>query len=300
MIAGETESPGKPESHDEPEPRDDEELPADTHVAPRGESPPRRVRLNRYLALSAVASRRGGDRLIAEGRVAVNGEIVAEAGTLVLPGRDRVEVDGTLVAPRTDRVYWMLHKPRGVVTTLKDPQGRRSVRDLLDRSRAAGVFPVGRLDLDSEGLLLLTNDGELAHRLLHPRYHVRKRYRVWTSPAPRPADLEQLAAGVAIEPGIGTRPAAVFPMTPASAADPEPTASFEIEIAEGKKRQIRRMCEVLGLRVTRLVRTHFGPLTLGALAPGAIRTLTPDEVQALEAAAGLPTRKRRAGQPPAI
>jgi pseudouridine synthase len=269
-----------------------EQLRAEESSAP-GSAPPRRVRLNRYLALSAVASRRGGDRLIAEGRVAVNGTIVAEAGTLVLPGRDRVEVDGTPVSPRAERLYWMLHKPRGVVTTLKDPQGRRSVRDLLDRSAAAGVFPVGRLDLDSEGLLLLTNDGDLAHRLLHPRYHVRKRYRVWTSPAPRAADLEQLAAGVAIEPGLGTRPAAVFPVPADAAADPASPPSFEIEIAEGKKRQIRRMCEVLGLRVTRLVRTHFGPLALGALDPGSIRALTPDEVQALEAAAGLPTRKRR-------
>jgi pseudouridine synthase len=165
-----------------------------------------------------------------------------------------------------------------------DPQGRRSVRDLLPPERRERVFPVGRLDRDSEGLLLLTNDGELAHRLLHPRYHVDKRYRVRTDPAPRPPDLEQLAAGVEIEPGVVTRMAIV---------DQAAGATFEILIREGKKRQIRRMCEVLGLKVTALVRIGFGPLALGSLPAGAIRELEPEEVRALEVAAGLPTRKVR-------
>jgi pseudouridine synthase len=244
----------------------------------------RRIRLNRFLALSGLASRRAADRLIAEGRVVVNGAPQLTPGLLVLPGRDHVLVDGNPVAPAERAVYLVLHKPAGVVTTLKDPQGRRSIRDLLPPDRRERVFPVGRLDRDSEGLLLLTNDGELAHRLLHPRYHVAKRYRVRTDPTPRPADLEQLAAGVEIEPGVVTRLAQVTH---------EGGATFEILIREGKKRQIRRMCEVLGLRVTALVRTGFGPLALGSLPAGAIRELTPDEVRELELAAGLPTRKVR-------
>jgi pseudouridine synthase len=244
----------------------------------------RRIRLNRYLALAGLASRRAADRLIAEGRVEVNGALQLTPGLLVLPGRDHVLVDGHPVEPAERAVYLMLHKPVSVVTTLMDPQGRRSVRDLLPPERRERVFPVGRLDRDSEGLLLLTNDGELAHRLLHPRYHVDKRYRVRTDPAPRPPDLEQLAAGVEIEPGVVTRMAIV---------DQAAGATFEILIREGKKRQIRRMCEVLGLKVTALVRIGFGPLALGSLPAGAIRELEPEEVRALEVAAGLPTRKVR-------
>jgi pseudouridine synthase len=244
----------------------------------------RRIRLNRYLALAGLASRRAADRLIAAGRVAVNGVCPVEPGLLVLAGRDQVLVDGNPVGLAERPVYLMLHKPIGVVTTLEDPQGRRSVKDLLPPERRERVFPVGRLDRDSEGLLLLTNDGELAHRLLHPRYHVEERYQVRTEPAPRPADLEQLRAGVEIEPGLVTRPAVVGEAL---------GTAFEIQIREGKKRQIRRMCEALGLRVVALVRTGFGPLRLGTLAPGAIRELMPEEVRAPELAAGLPTRKLR-------
>ena len=191
---------------------------------------------------------------------------------------------GTMETPR----YVMLHKPAGYVTTVSDPQGRPTVIDLLgEETLEARLFPVGRLDLDSEGLLLLTNDGTLTHRLLHPRYHVAKRYRVWTEPAPRDVDLSQLAAGVEIEPGIATQPAAVARANANVAAD-----AFEIEIKEGKKRQIRRMCEALGLTVTRLLRLTFGPLALGDLPSGALRPLTPAEIHALDLAAGLPHRRR--------
>lgn len=250
------------------------------------ERPPaeHRIRLNRYLARAGLASRRAADRMIADGRVVVNGALQIEPGILVLPGRDQVLVDGAPVVPQERAVHLMLHKPAGVVTTLSDPQGRPAVQDLIPKDHAERVFPVGRLDRDSEGLLLLTNDGELAHRLLHPRYHVEKLYRVRTDPAPRPPDLAQLAAGVEIEPGVVTRPATV---TPASGG------AFEILIREGKKRQIRRMCDAIGLKVTVLVRIGFGPLALGTLASGATRPLTADEVRALELAAGLPTRKTR-------
>jgi 23S rRNA pseudouridine2605 synthase len=248
-----------------------------------------RIRLNRYLAQAGVASRRGADRLIAAGRVRVNGVQVEELGILVLPGRDQIEVDGEAVAGIELPRYVAVHKPRGVVTTVRDPQGRPTILELIgDRTWDARLFPVGRLDLDSEGLLLLTNDGTLAHRLLHPRYHVAKRYRVWTEPSPRAIDLEQLAAGVEIEPGVATRPAAVGDTG---------EGWFELEIREGKKRQIRRMCEALGLKVTRLLRTSFGPIELGDLAAGQFRALTPAEVESLDLAAGLPDRKRPAGAP---
>jgi len=260
----------------------------------------KRVRLNRYLALVGVASRRAADRLIADRRVRVNGLTVEELGTLVLPGRDQVLVDGVLVGPVEVPRYFMLHKPRGVVTTAADPQGRPTVLDLVGgRAGIARVFPVGRLDLDSEGLLLLTNDGTLAHRLLHPRYHVSKVYRVWTEPPPRPVDLEQLAAGVEIEPGVGTHPARVAQVAAGAGGGGSSAQGFEIEIREGKKRQVRRMCEVLGLTVTRLVRVRFGPLDLDQLPAGEMRALTPEEIRALELAAGLPHRKRGAVAVPA-
>jgi pseudouridine synthase len=247
-----------------------------------------RIRLNRFLAQAGVASRRAADRLIAAGRVQVNGVTVEELGILVLPGRDQVLVDGEQVGGIEVPRYLVIHKPRGVVTTVRDPQGRPTILDLLgDRTGDARLFPVGRLDLDSEGLLLLTNDGTLAHRLLHPRYHVAKRYRVWTDPPPRAIDLDQLAAGVEIEPGVATRPALIERID----------QGFEIEIREGKKRQIRRMCEALGLRVTRLLRTRFGPLELGALAPGELRPLTAEEIVALDQAAGLPHRRRPGSGP---
>ncbi len=266
-------------------------------AARAGSGPPdllaeiRRIRLNRFLAQAGIASRRSADRLIEAGRVTVNGARVSELGTLVLPGRDHVAVDGMAVGALEIPRYVILHKPRGVMTTVRDPQGRPTVIDLLPETRwQARLFPVGRLDFDSEGILLLTNDGTLAHRLLHPRYHVAKCYRVWTAPVARASDVEQLRAGVEIEPGVATRPARV---------EAGSDGTLEIEIREGKKRQIRRMCEALGIKVTRLVRTRFGPIELGSLAPGTMRELAPEEVKALEAAAGLPHRRRVMAPPPA-
>lgn len=285
IANGSSDRPGPPDDHP-----DRERTTRSIRAARALPGPPdlldaiRRIRLNRFLAQAGVASRRGADRLIESGRVRVNGAVVTELGTLVLPGRDQVEVDGQLLGTMETPRYVMLHKPAGYVTTVSDPQGRPTVIDLLgEATLEARLFPVGRLDLDSEGLLLLTNDGTLTHRLLHPRYHVAKRYRVWTTPAARDVDLAQLAAGVEIEPGVATQPAVVE----RAGAD-----SFDIEIKEGKKRQIRRMCEALGLTVTRLLRLTFGPLALGDLPPGAVRPLTPEEIHALDLAAGLPHRRR--------
>jgi pseudouridine synthase len=227
------------------------------------------VRLNRYLASAGVGSRRAVDELIRAGRVTVNGA-VAELGASVGEG-DVVEVDGTRVAPEA-LVYVMLHKPSGVVTTASDPQGRRTVVDLVD----AGVrlFPVGRLDRETTGLLVLTNDGELANHLAHPRHGVGKAYVAEVEGDPGPEVLRRLAEGVELDDGI-TAPAAARRLGP---------SRIELVIHEGRNRQVRRMCEAVGHPVRRLHRSGYGPLTLGTLEPGAWRTLTAEEVEALRSA----------------
>jgi 23S rRNA pseudouridine2605 synthase len=236
------------------------------------------VRLNRFLATAGLGSRRGVEELIAAGRVTINGRVVEEPGTQVAPGKDQVSLDGEPVPAGAAPIYILLFKPRGVLTTAYDPHGRRTVLDLLPPARSgARLFPVGRLDLESEGLVLLTNDGALTHRLLHPRYHVAKRYRVWTDPAPSPAALAALARGVQIAPRVTTRAAEITPRG---------VRGFEIVLKEGKKRQIRLMCEAVGLRVTRLVRVSLGPLRIGRLRPGQHRPLTAAEVESLRRAAG--------------
>jgi pseudouridine synthase len=168
------------------------------------------------------------------------------------------------------------------VSTASDDRGRRTVLDCVrDLAGGARLFPVGRLDLDSEGLVLLTNDGTLTHRLLHPRYHVARRYRVWTAPPPPAAALAAMARGIEIEPGVVTRPARI---------EPRRGAGFEIELREGRKRQIRLMCEAVGLEVTRLVRIALGPLRIGRLRPGSHRLLDGREIAELWRAAGLDRR----------
>jgi 23S rRNA pseudouridine2605 synthase len=239
------------------------------------------VRLNKYLADRGVGARRKCDALIAEGRVRVNGEVVTAAGTKVEEQRDRVSVDGKPVAGRSRTVYYVLNKPVGVITTLDDPEGRRTVGELLPRG--ARVYPVGRLDADTSGLLLLTNDGELAHRLMHPRYGVLKVYRVRLADEPRPDQLRRLAAGVRYEPGRVSAPARVRRVDPGFDA-----IMIELAIHEGRFRQVRRMCEAVGLQVTGLHRVGYGPLRLGPLARGMFRELSPDEVESLRAAASRP------------
>lgn len=225
------------------------------------------------MAQAGVASRRSADELIAAGSVRINGRIVRELGTLVSAG-DRVSVAGEEVRPPQHFTYLLMHKPLGVVTTMRDPAGRTTVADLIPS--APRVVPVGRLDYATDGVLLLTNDGELAHALLHPRYGVEKTYRVTVSGAVSGDDLQQLRRGVVLE-GRRTSPAAVR-----IAACRAGRSVVEIRIHEGRNRQVRRMLETLGYRVLGLTRTRFGPLSLGNLPPGTVRPLTARERSALE------------------
>jgi 23S rRNA pseudouridine2605 synthase len=226
------------------------------------------VRLAKYLAHSGVASRRAAEKLIANGRVTVGGETVTD------PARDvdedsQVAVDGGAVAPEPREVY-ALNKPPGVVSTAKDPGGNPTVVQLVPSERR--LYPVGRLDQDSSGLILLTNDGELANLLMHPRYGVQKTYRATVRPSPvSEASLRKLREGVELDDGP-TAPARVRRLAP---------ARFEITIGEGRNRQVRRMVESVGHRVVALERTAFGPLRLQGLEPGAHRKLTQAEVERL-------------------
>jgi pseudouridine synthase len=227
------------------------------------------VRLNAWLARAGVASRRGADELIKAGRVTVNGE-PGRLNTFV-QARDEVRLDGQPLAKQR-LAYVLLHKPAGVVTTARDPQGRRTVVDLVDHE--ARVVPVGRLDADTTGALLLTNDGDLAHRLAHPRYGVEKVYVAATWKQPDDAALAQLRAGVELEDGR-TAPAGVRRLA---------GASIELTIHEGRNRQVKRMFEAVGHRVRRLHRSRFGPLTVEGLEPGAWRELQPSEIESLRRA----------------
>ena len=230
-------------------------------------------RLQKVLARSGYGSRRVCDDLIAAGRVRVNGE-VARLGRRVDVEKDLVEVDGAAVGVRAGLVHYLLNKPRGVVSTASDPQGRPTVVELVPGQPR--VFPVGRLDTDTEGLLVLTNDGELTHRLTHPSFGVEKEYLAEVEGTPAPAAVRRLREGVELEDGI-TAPARVAVVPP---------RALRIVIREGRNRQVRRMCEAVGHPVVRLVRTRIGPLTDRALTPGEWRALSLPEVRALAAAAG--------------
>lgn len=232
-------------------------------------------RLHKYLARAGVASRRKGEELIKAGLVKVNNQTVTRLGTSINPGADRVEVAGRLVAGPEEKVYVLLNKPAGHVTTLHDPQGRPKVADLLKNIRRR-VYPVGRLDYDTEGLLLLTNDGELTYALTHPRHQVKKTYLAWVYGVPPAEKLALLAQGIMLSDGP-TAPAGVH-----LKGINEKGALLEITIHEGRKRQVRRMCERIGHPVYRLKRIGLGPLTLSGLQPGEYRFLTPAEVKKLK------------------
>ena len=228
------------------------------------------------LARAGIASRRASEELIAAGRVTVNGEI-AQLGRRVDPATDKLAIDGVPVVVDATIVHWVLNKPAGYVTTAQDPHGRPTVLDLVpDEPR---VFPVGRLDLDTEGLLLLTNDGELAQLLTHPRHGVEKEYVAEVEGRPAPAAIRALREGVELDDGP-TQPARVQ----LGDASPAGTSVVTIVVKEGRKRMVRRMCAAVGHPVVRLVRTRIGPLRDQRLAPGTWRVLTPDEVRALYAA----------------
>lgn len=236
-------------------------------------------RLQKILAHAGIASRRKAEELIREGRVTVNGEIVTELGTKADPERDDIRLDGERVRLPRRHVYIAMYKPREVVTTLSDPQGRTTVKHLLKGVRER-VFPVGRLDYHSEGLLLLTNDGELANRILSPAGHVEKVYHVKVNGRLAPEQLEQFRTGISLH-GRRTAPAKIRLIKDA------PNPWYEVRLTEGRQQQIRLMFRHLGRLVEKLRRVQIGPLTLGKMPPGAWRYLTEDEVRRLRRAAGM-------------
>jgi 23S rRNA pseudouridine2605 synthase len=225
------------------------------------------VRLAKYLAHAGVASRRAAEKLIAGGKVSVGGEVVTDPARDVDEGSD-VSLDGRSVAPEP-REVWAVNKPAGVVSTAREPGKRQALTELVDSERR--LYPVGRLDADSTGLILLTNDGELANRLTHPRYGVPKTYRLRVARPPSDADLERLRRGVRLEDG------------PTSPAEVERRGEREIEVTirEGRKRQVRRMAEAVGNQVEGLTRIRIGSLGLGDLPKGAARALETREIDAL-------------------
>jgi len=235
-----------------------------------------RTRLNKILAQAGLTSRRGADRLVLDGRVVVNGEVVTSPGVLVDPTVDRVEVDGRRLPASELLEYVLLYKPRGYVSTVRDPRGRPVVTDFL-RGEHGRLYPVGRLDFDVEGVLLLTNDGELTHRLLHPRYGLPRVYEATVEGRVTESDLPRWRAGVTLDDGPA-RPGAADLVESGAAA-----SRLRLTFAEGRTHEVKRYCEALGHRVTRLTRIAFGPLTLGPLRPGQTRPLAPPEIRALRA-----------------
>lgn len=237
-------------------------------------------RLQKFMAEAGVASRRACEELIRQGRVTVNGE-TASLGRSVEPEQDRVELDGKPVQKEQRRTVILLYKPRGVVSTSSDPEGRRTVQDYF-REIPERLYNVGRLDLNSEGLLLMTNDGALANRLTHPRYGVEKTYYAVCDGRLTASEAAKLTNGIELEDGV-TAPARVDAVRMTQRGD----TSFLITIHEGRNRQIRRMLEAVGHRTLRLKRERFGPLSLGTLAPGEWRKLSDEEIKKLENALGL-------------
>lgn len=239
------------------------------------------TRLNKYLSQSGLGSRRSVEALISSGRVSINGKKVTALGTLVEPG-DRVALDGSPVKHREDHHYIILHKPRGYVTTLHDDRGRLTVMDLIpEKYRRAGVFPVGRLDRDTSGLLLFTNDGDLAFRLTKPRFHVAKEYEVVLDRPLEDADRTSIARGVYIHQlELKTGPAQVECMD-------ETRLRVRVTLTEGKNRQIRYTFLNLGYKVKSLERTAYGILSLRRLKKGAHRPLTESEIRNLKKAAAM-------------
>ena len=231
------------------------------------------VRIQKYLADCGVASRRSAEKMVEAGLVRINGE-TAKIGDKIDPENDAVFVSDELIEPKKNFSYYMLYKPRGYVTTMQDEKGRKCVADLIGEIPGR-VYPVGRLDKDSEGLLLLTDDGALANRLMHPSNHMEKTYRVTVRPSVSEEQLETLGSGMKID-GVDTAPAIVSVLTKEAGR-----VVLQFTIHEGRNRQIRKMCEAVGLEVARLKRTAIGPVKLGMLAPGAWRELSEKELRAL-------------------
>lgn len=238
-------------------------------------------RLQKILARAGLASRREAERWILEGRISVNGTVVRKLGSQADPAKDSIKVDGKRVKPAASPLYYAFHKPPGVITTLNDPERRPDLTPYLARlGEKRRVFPVGRLDYNTTGILLLTNDGKLALRLTHPRFGVKKIYRVKLSACPTEEDLVRLRKGIRLDDGV-TAPARVRIVEKL-----KKNAWVEIELHEGRRREVRRMFEALGYFVEKLIRIRFGPISLGALALGTLRPLSQIEVQSLKRAVG--------------
>lgn len=242
-----------------------------------------RIRLQKYLSMCAVASRRKAEELIVQGKVKVNGK-VASIGDKVSPKHDTVTVSGKKIVGNKKHYYIMLHKPRGFITTMDDEMGRKCVAELV-KDVGARVYPVGRLDKDSEGLLLMTNDGEFANHMTHPSKHIPKTYRVTVRPDVTEDMLTAFSTGMEID-GRITAPADAHVIE-----KQDNRVVMEIVLYEGRNRQIRKMCESLGLEVARLKRTSMGSLKLGMLPPGKWRELKEDEVHKLMVSSGMKVNK---------
>ena len=236
-----------------------------------------KLRLNKVLAQAGLASRRAADRLIEDGRVTINGVVTREVGTLADPLVDTIVVDGRPLPAAEPAQYLLLHKPRGYLTSRHDPEGRRVVTDLIPHG--ARLYPVGRLDADVEGLLLLTNDGPLTHRLLHPRYALPRVYEADVLGTVATKDLDRWRDGVTLDDGPAVPRAVALVRAGAR------STRLRLTFTEGRKHEVKRYCQALGHPVRRLRRVAFGPLELGALPPGRWRPLTPAELRALRAAA---------------
>jgi len=247
-------------------------------------------RLNKILARAGVSSRRGADELIQAGAVEVNGKVVSEPGSKADPREDRIRVRGKPL-PRTPRAYLLFHKPAKVITALKDPQGRQTVVDFLPPA-VPRVYPVGRLDWDCQGALLLTNDGDLAHRLMHPGREIPKVYRAKIRGVPAPEALVQLAEGIELDDGM-TAPANVTLLSTRAGR-----SWIRLVIHEGRNRQVKRMFAALDLPLLKLRRDAFAGLTVDGLPVGQVRPLRPEEIARLREIAGLPQRRPQAAKQP--
>lgn len=239
-------------------------------------------RLQKIIAQAGILSRRKAEELIAQGRVTSNGKI-AVLGDRAVPGKDEIAIDGIVVGPSQEYRYFVLNKPTGVISTTSDERGRKTVLDFLDEKTASSVrlFPVGRLDMNSSGLIILTNDGFLANRLIHPRFSVPRRYLVEVEPVPKETHIEALLEGIQLEGGIS-----IFDEV--SLEDIQGNrGQLKVTLTTGKKRQIRRSFKSLGYDVISLCRVSIGGLSLGSLKPGEYRELSTNEVQSLYRATGL-------------
>jgi 23S rRNA pseudouridine2605 synthase len=244
-------------------------------------------RLQKILARAGHGSRRSAETLITSGRVSVNGEPVTELGAQADPDVDRIEVDGEPIALPEEHVYLAMHKPYAFVTTSSDPQNRRTVMQLLPPDLPPHVFPIGRLDRDTEGLLLFTNDGEFAHRMAHPRFEIEKEYAAMVDGRPSSKTLRELESGVVLD-GVETAPAEASLTSAPEGYETRPSHSWvRLVIHEGRKRQVRRMLGSTGHQVRALVRVRVGDVQLARLAKGKTRRLSRAEVDSLRKALGL-------------